>query len=263
MVRANISESQLKERARIGRRLRELREERRLSQAELARRLSVSQGRLSQIEGGKASLTAEQFLLVLRIFQVSVTTFARPPSVASELQSTLARLGAFQLQEDASVLPSERLERVTEAIRETLVEPESPRLLTALAPVIVHNIESINWRKLTHDLGALGLSRRLYWLVENVREAVRTEAADPSVVAARRRLYSRVETVLADVSDLAERDEAVRGLPLDVLDRSIRTRRTRDEVSVTASPISQRWGIVTATRPDDFAEALRGARAGA
>src|SRR5687767_5977124 len=92
-----------KERHRIGKKVRVLREQRGLTQAELSARLAMSQARLSLIEHGKASLTAEQFLELLRLLRVSISTFSEPTSAASELQATLARLGAFHLQEDSDV----------------------------------------------------------------------------------------------------------------------------------------------------------------
>ncbi|MBI2390241.1 MAG: helix-turn-helix transcriptional regulator [Deltaproteobacteria bacterium] len=260
-MRAISREPLEKERRRIGRKVRELRERRLLTQSELARRLSMSQARLSQVEAGRSSLTAEQFLVVLRTFNVSVSAFAAPTKATAELQATLARLGASQLQEDVDVLPSERLEKATDAIRETLIEPESPRLVTALAPVIVHNIDRINWPKLGHELRALGLGRRLRWLVENVLEAVRSEASALGLPLELRRAYRRAEAILGTVHEFTEEEGRGRPLP-DVLDRGIRTRRTREEVSATASAISQRHRIVTSIQPADFAEALRGARVG-
>jgi len=48
----------------------------------------------------------------------------------------------------------------------------------------------------------------------------------------------------------------------DILDPSIRTKRTLEEVKASSSPISRRWNIVTGLQPDDFSHALREARAG-
>lgn len=47
---------------------------------------------------------------------------------------------------------------------------------------------------------------------------------------------------------------------LDILDPSIRSKRTLNEVKASSSPISQRWGIVTSLQPEDFSRALRDAR---
>jgi transcriptional regulator with XRE-family HTH domain len=57
----NDKEELKKSRAWIARNVRELRKERRWTQAELAKRLDLSQARLSEIEGGDGSFTAEQF----------------------------------------------------------------------------------------------------------------------------------------------------------------------------------------------------------
>lgn len=245
------------DRARIGVKVRALRTQRGLSQAELARRLEMSQARLSLIESGKASLTAEQFLVVLGIFNVPVADFSRKRG--SELQNALSRLGAFQLQEDSDALPSERLEKVTDVVRETLVDAESPRLVTALAPVIVRNVDAISWGALTHDLRALGLARRFQWLVENVLEAIKRASTDVAASPDWRRAYRRAETVLDGVRERMETEELLRALPPDILDRGIRSQKTRDEVSATASEISRRWHVVTSIQTADFVDALRGA----
>jgi transcriptional regulator with XRE-family HTH domain len=58
MLSSNQPSSLGKLRVRVGKTVRELRHARRWTQAELARRLDVSQGRLSEIEAGKGSFTA-------------------------------------------------------------------------------------------------------------------------------------------------------------------------------------------------------------
>ena len=82
-------------RGRVGDTVRELRRDRRWTQAELAGQLGLSQGRLSEIEGGKGSLTAEQFLLLLGLFNVGASRFwTAPADPEADLQNALARLGA-------------------------------------------------------------------------------------------------------------------------------------------------------------------------
>jgi transcriptional regulator with XRE-family HTH domain len=74
----------------IGAKVRALRTARRLTQAQLARELKVAQGRLSDLELGKASLTAEQFLHILRIFNVPASEFMPSAGgVEQELQNAL------------------------------------------------------------------------------------------------------------------------------------------------------------------------------
>src|SRR5215510_11996482 len=114
-------------RAVISNKVRDLRNERRWTQAELARRLGLSQSRLSEIERGQGSFTAEQFLTILRVLNVAVTHFASERRSSDEVQNALARLGAAHLRESPNVLPSDRLGKTEDLIREVLVAPDSPR----------------------------------------------------------------------------------------------------------------------------------------
>jgi hypothetical protein len=52
-----------------------------------------------------------------------------------------------------------------------------------------------------------------------------------------------------------------RGFPEDVLDATIRSKRSLDEVKRASSLASQRWGIVSSLQPEDFLQALEAARA--
>jgi transcriptional regulator with XRE-family HTH domain len=248
--------------AKIARRVRTLREERNWTQSELSRRLGLSQGRLSEIERGLASFTAEQFLTILKLFNVSVTQFASERrSQTSELQNTLARLGATHLQESEDVLPSDLLKQVGDVVREVLISPESPRHVTSLAPVLVRNIDRINLKKLQGQLAESGFERRLAWLVNNTLEAIRTELSHelPRNWAV---LYRRAEVVFDAflTLDLAERfpAEAI-GAP-DIFDTDILSTETLVEVQASCSGISRRWGIASSLKPEDFVEALRAAR---
>jgi len=250
-----------KVREKVALKVQELRKDRHWTQAELSRRLHLSQSRLSEIERGSGSFTAEQFLTILKLFNVTASEFA-PEAQAqdSELQNALARLGALHLQESSDVLPSERLSGASDVIREAIVGSESPRLVTALAPVLVGNIDRVNLKKLHLQLTEAGLGRRLAWLVENTLEAIRHELPGVSPTPWRR-LYSRAQVVLGSFLDFVkvESDEEI-AAP-DVLDASIRSKQTLAAVTASASPISRRWGIVTTLQPEDFVEALRGARA--
>ena len=161
----------------IAQKVRELRISRHMSQVELGAQLGLSQGRLSEIERGDGSFTAEQLLVLLKVFNVTVNHFAPPErdvgpdsSAQGRLQNALARLGASHLREDAGVLPTERLAEVTDVIRETLLEG-APRQHTALAPVLVGNIRSIRLRLRWQSLVPLGLDRRLGWVMEHPLEA--------------------------------------------------------------------------------------------
>ncbi len=126
---------------------------------------------------------------------------------------------------------------------------------------------AINLRKLQRDLSALGLERRLGWLVENVLAAVRLELQTLSAGPWKQR-YRRAELLLGlFLGQLQETVQVTAPEPLrerlfpDILDPDIVTRSTLEEVQASASSISTQWGIVTSLRPTDFAEELRAARA--
>lgn len=241
----------------IAQKVRSLRTERGWTQAELAGHLRISQARLSEVERGDGSFSAEQFLTILRLFNAAPDDFAlRKSEKLSQLQNALARLGALQLVESEDVLPSDRLRDVVDVVRETLVGVESPRLVTALAPVLVRNIDRIHPGALRREVFEAGLARRFGWLIDNTLEAVRREL-QTSLPKTWGRLYRRAEVVLqAWLAAFGPHDEE----SADVLDPGIRTKKTFEEVAAARSDISRRWSIITSLQPEDFAEALRGAR---
>jgi transcriptional regulator with XRE-family HTH domain len=251
-----------KVRRRIARQVSDLRAERLWTQAELARRLGVSQSHISDLERGRGSFTAEQFLALLQLFNVPASQFSPTTSSGtSELQNALARLGASHLRENPDVIPDERFEDLTYVIREALLA-DSARHITALAPVLVENIEGINLRRALGELADAGLDRRFAWLIDNVVEALREEVPRlPSSEWTRK--ARRAETLLAAffgfLSDHFAR--STENSPDDLLDSNINNPKTLEEVKRSSSPASRRWRIVTSLQPIDFVEALRGARA--
>ena len=263
MRRRNIPKPQKKERDQIAEKVRSLRQARRWTQAELADRLHLSQSRLSEIESGDGSFTAEQFLSLLRLFNVPVSHFGlSTEDRGSQLQNALARLGAFHLNENSEIIPDEQLENPADVLRETLVG-DSPRLLTAIAPVLVGNIDRINLNKLRHELLQVGFERRLSWVIDNTLSALHRELTEPLPLTWAQR-YRRAQTVLeAFVESISAAPEtrAPQAWPPDVLDSGIRSKKTLGEVSASSSPVSQKWRIVTRLQPADFADALRAARA--
>jgi len=245
----------------IARQVRALRQQRHWTQAELARRLGLSQARFSEIERGGGSFTAEQFLAILKLFNVGASHFATSqPDPESELQKALARLGAEHLQEDPDVLPSEKLEAVNTVIREALVTG-SPRLVTAIAPVLVCNIERVNLTRLRSELVRVGLERRFGWLLGNIAEAIRHELAEPLPRNSVQR-YRQALVVIDAALALDAHDDVPSAVPVDILEPGVRSNQTLKETWSEASDISRRWSIASALRPEDFAHALRSARAG-
>lgn len=235
----------------VARRVRELRLGRSWKQTELAKHLGLSQNRLSEIERGEGSFTAEQLLLIMKLFNVPPSHFAgdaRDPT--AEVQNTLARLGAANLYE-ADALPSDRLADANTAIREALAIA-APRLVTAIAPVLIRNADQLNLTKIHADLAALGFERRLPWVVENTLEAVRLRYLDGVEATNVAPQTARLQLFL----DFIEPPRDIGRRRADIVDPEIRTSKSVAQLERTGSPISKRWGIVSTLKPVDFAAAL-------
>jgi transcriptional regulator with XRE-family HTH domain len=251
-------------RQQIAAKVRELRESRRWTQKDLAGRLGLSQSRLSEIERGDGSFTAEQFLVLLRLFNVGAshfTTESGSPDLA--LQNVLARLGAAHLQESEDALPSEKLEDVHAAIREAVVNG-APRMVTALAPVFVRNAERLNLVKLYADLERAGLERRLGWSVANTLAAIELIRVSGGESREWSRLISRAAVTLRRFLDFIGAEspgDGARHMAPDVLDANIRSRRSLDSVLHSRTVISKQWNIASALKVEDFLEALKAASA--
>jgi len=243
----------------IGLKLKALREARRLSQIDLAKRLKISQPGLSLIERGQASLNAVDFLQVLRIFNVPASHFYSdqdkdaPDSV---LQNALARLGAAHLYENAS-LPSENLEQANHVIREVLIDGRNPRHITALAPVVIAQIGQIHLSKLWAEFCHLGFERRLGWLLECTFEALRRAPRPPDLIAARN--YRQAETILHQflgaIGTLAPTDSDAT-LP-DVLGVIATSQKSLVSLEKQSSPLSTKWRILSPFQVQDFVDALK------
>jgi len=248
----------------IGGKVRELRESRRWTQKDLAARLGLSQSRLSEIERGDGSFTAEQFLILLKLFNVGANHFASEPARPDlELQNVLARLGAAHLEESEDALPSEKLQEVHAAIREALVNGGS-RAVTALAPVFVRNVERLNLAKLYADLERTGLEHRLGWSIENTLGAIQALRASGRESREWSRLISRAAVSLQRFLDFTRAESHTndpRYRAPDVLDATIRTRKSLDSILQSRSVISRNWDIASALEVEDFLEALRAAGA--
>jgi len=254
-------EPQVKIRRTIAAKVRELRQFRGWTQAELAKQLQLSQNRLSEIERGDGSFTAEQFLLLLKLFNVGVSQFVREPGDHGPgIQNALARLGALHLRESVQVLPSEHLEEVHDVVREALIDG-SPRIITALAPVLVRNAERLNLAKLHAELEHIGRARRLAWVIDNTLTALQHLSHGSTDAHEWSKLYRGAELRLRLFLEFADLPPG-RHFALDILDATVRSKRTLEEVQRAASQPSQRWGIITSLQPEDFLQALKAAHAG-
>lgn len=248
----------MESRASIASKVRELRRQRRWTQAELARRLELSQPRLSQIERGDGSFTAEQFLEILELFNVGVEHFApsRTSDATAVLQSALALHGATHLAPSGAIVPSE-FESPTAVVTTVLRNPESPRHVTALAPVLVACADKIDLTEVASQLARLGRERRVAWLAESVR-AVLDE--DVPTAPSERRQAQRARMLLDLFLGSAGIPLPTDATTLDVLDVDVRSLKSAEPIFARASVTARRWRIVTRLGSDDFLEALRAAR---
>lgn len=244
----------------IARKVRALRLERRWTQAELASRLGLSQSRLSQVERGDGSFTAEQLVAVLRLFNVPISHFVDlgVDDGDAVLQNALVRLGASHLRESTDVLVTSVHEDIALVVRDALLSG-SPRLITALAPALVANIDRVRLSKVQATLAAAGLEARFWWLLDNVRLAV-NEILEGRPTRHDARRYGRALVVLSTFLD----EPAAPGPRFfqphdrrDALDADIRSKKSLQDVWTHASEVSKRWGIVTTLQPHDFQLALK------
>jgi len=223
----------------------------------LAKRLGLSQGWLSRIERGDASLSAEQLLYATRIFNASVDRFLpkrRGPS-GDQIQNALARLGAAHLLELEGAFPTERLSDALNVIQEVLTTPDNPRHVSALTPVLVEQAAELRLPALRKRLAEAGLERRLGWLVDNtrwvlVRELEETKSIPLRTLNKYRRALSRLSH--AGFEPLARTEPSE-----DIFDSTIVSDASIDEARKERSEISARWGILSFLQPQDFQSALR------
>lgn len=230
-------------RATIASKVQGLRKSRHWTQTKLARDLGLSQSRLSEIENGKGSFTAEQFITILRLFNTGLDHFiASDADPGAELQNALARLGATHLRERADVSPSERLQDAGRVITDVVLDPESPRHITALAPVLAQNIDKLSLRRLYAHFVEVGLGHRFAWILDNTREALAQEAAR-DIGRRWKARYRRAELLLGEFL------ESLPAVPEDqsddILDRGVASKKSHLALRESTSPISRRWHIAT------------------
>jgi transcriptional regulator with XRE-family HTH domain len=243
----------------IVRKLREIRRERGWTQAELAEMLGLSQARISVIERGGGTISAEQFVALLALANVPIEDFLPRQNPEDEVQNTLARLGALHLREIEDVVPTERFRKVEDAVAETLVAPRSSRLVLALAPVLVWNIDHVNLDQTNARLERIGLSHRLGWLVESILHGIPLvgNAGAPAWARRRRRAAFVLTEFLNRFQRLGPNTEQSPEAPVDHLDSNIRSAKTLAMVWQSSGDVARRWGIATELAPEDFGAALR------
>jgi len=250
----NITDTRQELRAHIGAKIRELRTARGLKQAELAARLGLSQARLSELERGQGSFTAEHLLEILRLFNVDASAFEKGSPGSASLQNALARHGARHLRESSDVLVSPEHKTPAAVVLSVLLQPASERFITALAPVLVWSIDAVSLPALQHDLTRAGVPFRLPWLMENTLRALEQQPK-PGVRQWRLR-WARAAVVLDSFLTHLHFLERTTDAP-DPFELGIRSKKSQQQIWAGASEISQRWRVVSALRVEDFARALR------
>lgn len=232
---------------------------RRFTQKEVASWLDITQSRYSQIENGNGSFTAEQLVILMQKFNLPLDhLIGEKKTAASQLQNALSRLGAGELYEEPNVLPSERLADVAEVITETIIAADSSRQIAALAPVIVKNISLVNFNMVKGTLEKFGLAGRLGWLLESISHAV--ERVLENVVSRQSgALYKKTVVKINSLIDPIRFFSSAPGqdLPEDVLDRTLISQKTLEEIKNSRDPLAEKWKIVTRITTDDFIKALK------
>lgn len=240
--------------ASVGTRVRALREARRWSQAELARELGLSQPRLSQIERGHGSFSAEQLLRILELFNVGVEHFVPERSGSSAVQNALARHGAVHLVTEPAMVPA-RYDEATEVVAEVLLHPESPRHLTALGLVLLRSVDRVSLVEVGSRLTKLGREARLGWLLDAVGAALGDVVFETSADRRdARRLRTAIDLILSRLPRPAE------DAPLDLIDAEVRSAKTVQRIGAESSPEAKRWRVATRLQHGDFVAALEAGR---
>lgn len=245
----------------LARNLKALREDLGWTQAQVAELLGLSQGWYSEIERGKGSLSAEQFLCLLQASNASVARFAvAPAEEADQVQSALERLGASHLQVRRDLLPDPGLDDPAALIKAVLLGDAEARQVAALAPVLERHLDRVSLPRLWSQFVDYGFAGRLGWLLENCLEAYRAGQSAAAAPADRMRLRKRIVALEGFLDHVRSRGGiAAPGDPCDVLGAAY-SRASRDEDARTSSDISRRWGIVSRLHPGDFVRALAEAR---
>lgn len=253
-------------RLRVASNIRRLRQENRWTQTRLARLLGLSQNRLSEIERGQGSFTAEQLLLVLKTFNATLSDFTSRSGAPAEklLQNAIARLGSGSLHESRDLLPTEKLETSTSVIREVLTSAENPRQITALAPVIVNKINSTGLNKLRLEFFGEGRINRLGWLLESVLAAIRNELRGPKQKWSNgwEDRYHRAEVLIGNILSypgfpLPHSKNAVEE-PLE--SGVLRSQEAFKEAKASRDSMAKKWAVVTRITTNDFIHVLKEAR---
>jgi transcriptional regulator with XRE-family HTH domain len=243
--------------ARIGPEVRRLRMERRWTLAELAGRLGLSVSRLSEIERGDGSFSAEHLLVIFELFHVGPEHF--PPRsdgcdpVIGSLQIALHRLGAVHLTSVENAVLRQEHERAAPVVQGVLIEHPSARFLTSLPPVLIARADQISFPSVQHAVVQAGVPHRWGWLLEHFVDAL--DAVQGGVGSVRwRRASKRAQTVAESFLPSVPRPEE--DAPYDLLDPDLRSTSGVRDAEERASGIDRRWRVLSRLRTVDFVQPL-------
>lgn len=244
-------------RAHIGPTVRRLRKERRWTLGELGRRLDLSESRLSEVERGQGSFSAEQLLLLFQLFHVGPADFVEPDAgrdpVVGSLQNALARLGASHLVADEAFVIRREHERPIDLLLDVLIVHPTARALTALPPVLVRH--EVSLPAVQHGVVQAGVPGRLGWLLEHALAAL--DAVDGGSVGWRRE--SRRWATVAG-SFLSRVVKPAGDVPWDLLDAELRSPIGVAAAEADATKIDRRWRVISRLTTADFVGPLEVAR---
>lgn len=236
-----------------------------ITQAEMAKRIGVSQPKLCDIEGGYSTLTFPEVLVLMSAYNLALKDLVELPqwNAPMRIRQALARFGAFELHQDERVIISEELMELQDVIRQTLVIYPEKRTLCALAPLIVKHIKQLNFDGIAMKLYDIGVDGRLWWLVEGTLWAVRVRRKFylPKQVL---QLYNTANLILTRKSKSANYFFSLRrAYPTDYLDCELAGKRAMENIRVARDALATRWRIMSLIKQEDFTEALARAEEGA
>lgn len=218
-----------------------------LPQTTLAAELGVSQAHLSNVERGRASFTAEQFLYLVQRFNLSLETFLPVVDDDAAVQNALLHHGAWHLAQVPSA-GAPRYANVNELIVRVLRVP-LPRHVAALLPVVLHRVRELSLPAVRDGLDHAHVAHRLEWLLDVIEHALAKKPLPETYVLPAR----EVRMVISLVRDSTEPD-VVRGP--DVLDLAIRSVETARELLATGDPIARKHNIATSLTVAYFVDAM-------
>lgn len=244
----------------LGQSLKKLRKARGLKQEDLYNLLKISQPQYSKIETGRASLTAEQFLQLIKRFNLSLGDFLPPKKSDEEaaLQNALIRLGANHLREIPDIIPSDKFESTNEVISYVLLTAPSARLITALGPILVKNYNKVNFNLIEERLGRSNLERRLGWIFDAIIESLDKRLGEPSISADLDFIYGRALQFFDRKRRVPEFYPTLSTTKKDDdLDPDLTSSKTLESVKKKRDAVARKWGIVTRITSDDFYRAIK------